>query len=47
MKTDAVIRVPRESWVTVRDFSIAAGRDIREVAGVALEEYVRKQKAAR
>ena len=40
MKSDAVIRVPRRSWEIARKFSVRSGRELREVTGRALEEYV-------
>lgn len=40
MKSDAVIRVPRRSWEIARKFSLKAGRELRELTGTALEEYV-------
>lgn len=45
MKGDAVIRVPRQAWMTIRSFAKRAKRDIREVAGTALETYVAEENA--
>lgn len=39
-KGDAVIRVPRWSWDLARKYAAKAGRDLREVTGDALKEYV-------
>ena len=41
MKSDAVIRVPRETWAKVRAYALNAGRDMREVTAAALEAYLR------
>jgi hypothetical protein len=43
MKSDAVIRVPRRSWEIARKFSVRSGRELRELTGIALEEYVFKE----
>jgi hypothetical protein len=40
MKGDAVIRVPRASWSVARAFANRVGRELREVTGTALREYV-------
>jgi hypothetical protein len=46
MKGDAVIRVPRPSWLLARDFAERVDRDLRELTGIALEEYVAREAAS-
>jgi hypothetical protein len=43
VKGDAVIRVPRPSWKKARDFAARVGRELREVTGTALVEYVERE----
>jgi hypothetical protein len=43
MKNDAVIRVPREAWKRAMGFALRADRELREVVGAALEEYVARE----
>jgi hypothetical protein len=43
MKGDAVIRVPRASWNLARAFANRLGRELREVTGTALDEYVKRE----
>lgn len=40
---DAVIRVPRWSWALAKKYAAKAGRELREVSGAALDEYVKSQ----
>lgn len=43
MKRDAVIRISREVWKRAMTFALGADRELREVVGAALEEYVARE----
>jgi hypothetical protein len=40
MKGDAVIRVPRAAWKKAMGFALSVDRELREVIGAAVDEYV-------
>ena len=44
---DAVIRVPRYSWSLAKKYAVKSGRELRELTGTALEEYVKREEAKR
>jgi hypothetical protein len=48
MEPDANVKVPREPYVAAKVFAAQRGRQLREVVGVALVEYVaREEKKAK
>ncbi len=47
MKTDANVKVPRGSWERARAFALRVGRDVREVFGTAVDEYVKREEKKR
>ena len=43
MKSDAVIRVHRQTWEAAKRFAKRHNRQLREVVGVALDEYITRE----
>jgi len=43
LKGDAIVRIPRESWKTAMRFALSVDRELREVIGAALSEYVERE----
>jgi hypothetical protein len=43
VKSDAVIKVPREAYDRAKAFASERGRELRVVTAVALDEYVAKE----
>lgn len=43
MKSDAVIKVPREPYECAKAFAVRVGCDLRVLVGIALVEYIQRE----